>query len=242
MAPASARAALRPVSRLAAKRPWSRSKRFGRAIDPQANGDLVGLDGSGGRWHLPARVLQAGSVCYCCGLGDDLGLELALAFLFGCVVYAFDPSPRVSAVTADVAELEDSFSFSSLGVWSNDRMLSFYAADRSSQAQEVGSWSTTPRRGRLRMEASARSLSSLMQELGHGEIDLLKLDIEGAEGEVLGAAVEDGVDIRAISARFRSGRRMVETTSMLEEAGYLPVAADGPRVTLLSRAALGDSI
>jgi FkbM family methyltransferase len=238
----SVRAGLtRPVSALAARSPWSRSNRFARSVNGRAKGELVGLEGSGGRWQLPTRVLAAGSVCYCCGLGDDLGLELALGFLYGCVVYAFDPSPRVSALAADVPGVEDCFSFSALGVWSGDGILSFYAADGASQPQEVGSWSTTPRRDCLRMEASARSLSSLMRELDHPEIDLLKLDIEGAEGEVLRAAVEDGIEIGAISARFRSRTSMVETTSMLGEAGYRPLAVEGSSVTLLSETAAGDS-
>jgi FkbM family methyltransferase len=174
-------------------------------------------------------------------LGDDLGLELALGFLFGCAVFAFDPSPRVSALAADVPGVEDCFSFYALGVWSGDGILSFYAADGATRPQEVGSWSTTPRSDCLRMEASARSLSSLMRELDHPEIDLLKLDIEGAEGEVLRAAVEDGIGIGAISAKFRSRSTMVETTRMLEGAGYRPVAVDGSRVTLLSETAASHS-
>ena len=42
-------------------------------------------------------------------------------------------------------------------------------------------------------EAPCRSLGSLMRELGHDRIDLLKVDIEGAEHRVVRSMLESGI-------------------------------------------------
>ena len=41
-----------------------------------------------------------------------------------------------------------------------------------------------------------------MKELGHKKLDLLKLDIEGAEYEVIESIIEDNLDIKLICVEF----------------------------------------
>ena len=45
-----------------------------------------------------------------------------------------------------------------------------------------------------------------MRELNHSRLDLLKLDIEGAEFEVLNSMIEDGVDATVLCIRVRPAR------------------------------------
>jgi len=46
------------------------------------------------------------------------------------------------------------------------------------------------------------SLSTIMQRLGHKEIDLLKMDIEGAEYKVIDDLIKDKLPIRQIAVEF----------------------------------------
>jgi len=52
------------------------------------------------------------------------------------------------------------------------------------------------------IEVTVRRLSTIMRELGHGAIDLLKMDIEGAEYEVVADLLECGVDVRQLLVEF----------------------------------------
>ena len=79
-----------------------------------------------------------------------------------------------------------------------------------------------------------------MRELGHAEIDLLKLDVGGAEREVLRGALDDGVDIGVICVDSDSRRGLSETASLLrDELGFQAVAVAGAAATFVSDAATG---
>ena len=78
-----------------------------------------------------------------------------------------------------------------------------------------------------------------MSELGHDRIDLLKLDIEGAEYEVLDHVLSRNIPVGAICVEFHktpSIEPMIETSRRLCEAGYEPIHVDGFDVTFVSGA------
>ena len=52
------------------------------------------------------------------------------------------------------------------------------------------------------IEVPVRRLSTIMRELGHGAIDLLKMDIEGAEYEVIADLLACGADVRQLLVEF----------------------------------------
>jgi Methyltransferase FkbM domain len=43
-----------------------------------------------------------------------------------------------------------------------------------------------------------------MSELGHGRIDLLKLDVQGAEYEILSSVIDRRLDVRIVCAELHS--------------------------------------
>ena len=62
-----------------------------------------------------------------------------------------------------------------------------------------------------------------MKELGHAEIDLLKMNIEGAEYEVLQSILEDRIYPRIISLTFEGQSpfmKAISWTKRLRQAGY----------------------
>jgi FkbM family methyltransferase len=144
--------------------------------------DLVRLGSRYGGWVVPEAMLVPGAVCYCAGLGEDGSFDLELAVRYRCRVFVFDPTPRsieyASRKLAGVSRLQ----FKPVGLWSEARTMRFYAprdTDHVSHSvmnlQRTADW----------FEAPCLGLRDLMTEWGHHRIDVLKLDIEGAEYAVL---------------------------------------------------------
>ena len=78
-----------------------------------------------------------------------------------------------------------------------------------------------------------------MRELGHDRIDLLKLDIEGAEYELLDAMFESDIRPMVMCIEFHktSGiRPMLRAASRTRAIGYDAVAVDGYDVTFVRTA------
>jgi FkbM family methyltransferase len=143
-----------------------------------------------------------------------------------------DPTPRASAYVAEVARDLERFTFLPVGLWKRDEVKRFYAPQDSAHVshsilnlQQTESF----------FDAPCRRLSSLMRELGHERLDLLKLDIEGAEYTVLDSLLEDGVDVRMLCVEFDEAyhaldrhylRRIATAVQRLSDAGYEILAVD----------------
>lgn len=199
----------------------------------QSRHDLVRLGSPYGGWIVPSDAVQAHSVCYCVGVGEDISFDLALMERFGCEVHAFDPTPRaIEFVRRNAADVPR-FHFHPVGVWDRDELLRFYAPSNPAHVshsvmnlQQTDSY----------FEAPCRSLTSLMKELGHTRIDLLKLDVEGAEHRVIAAMLEHGVTVKVLCVEFdeatmeltpESRQRIVATADALASHGYQLVAQEG---------------
>ena len=143
-----------------------------------------------GGWIVPTRLLGPTTRCYCGGVGEDVSFDLGLIERFGCEVFAFDPTPRAIAYAEPIAQREPRFRFMPVGLWSSDTVLKFYQPKDPTHVshsvvnlQGTSDW----------FEASVRTIGSIMAELGHAPIDLLKLDIEGAEHAVLASILDAGI-------------------------------------------------
>ncbi|RYF85668.1 MAG: FkbM family methyltransferase [Chitinophagaceae bacterium] len=81
-------------------------------------------------------------------------------------------------------------------------------------------------------EATVDRLSSIMKEQNHSHIDILKLDIEGAEFEVIDTMIADNIDIRVFCVEFHtreteSLKEIQQTITKLEDAGYFVISRKG---------------
>ena len=199
----------------------------------QSRHDLVRLGSGYGGWIVPSSAVQADAVCYCVGVGEDISFDLALMERFGCAVHAFDPTPRAIDFVRQNASDVPRFHFHPVGVWERDEQLRFYAP---SNPAHVSHSVMNLQQTDAFFEAPCRSLESLMKQLGHARIDLLKLDIEGAEHRVIAAMLEHGVTVKVLCVEFdeatmeltaQSRQRIVATADALASHGYLLVAQEG---------------
>lgn len=156
-------------------------------IRPDEQVDLVRAGSSYGGWWIPPRLLAPGVVAYCVGAGEDITFDRALHDA-GCTVRTFDPTPRAIAHVEKEAPRSDRFTFRPIGLWSSDTEIRFYAPRVPGHVSHsaVNLYGTDNY-----FVAPVRTLRSLMRESGDEHIDLLKMDVEGAEVAIIDALAED---------------------------------------------------
>ncbi len=217
-----------------------------------------------GGWYVPSDLLNAQSICYCIGAGEDISFDIELINRFDCHVYTFDPTPRAQRHVEGLRQSSqernsktvtyspsdsyrcDSITLANLhffpyGIWSEEGVMRFYAPKDSAH---VSHSLVNLQRTETYFEAECRTLRTVMQELNHDAITLLKLDVEGAEYGILDSMLSDNIFPRIICVEFDEGRnakdncyfsRIQEVINKLKRAGYLATFFDGWNVTFIAR-------
>jgi FkbM family methyltransferase len=182
---------------------------------------LVRIGTEYGGWYCCRALLGPGRIAMCCGAGEDISFDVALNAHWSMRVICVDPTPRsVSHVQALLAASRDhqpmlieagpavydlsgfrpeQFTFCARALWSSDGTLELFAprdpVNVSYSAVNLQGTSDT-------ILVRASTVHSLLAELGVEGIALLKLDIEGAEYEVLRSMLTDGVRPEQLLVEF----------------------------------------
>ena len=140
-------------------------------------------------------------------------------------MYAFDPTPRsVEWVKQNVRTAK--FVFHEVGLASTDGTASFAPPRKADHASYSGGKSSKMHDPASPLFHVSR-LATIMRRLGHQQIDLLKLDIEGFEYEAIDDMVSSGLRPQALAVEFhhrmygysdKDTRRAVDE---LRRAGYV---------------------
>jgi FkbM family methyltransferase len=208
------------------------SRLFARLVRPSSDEPVTALGDGYGTWDVPLGRLPDEAICYCAGVGEDTQFDEALMAL-GHRVYAFDPTPRAIAHAAQVVADHPEYTFLPVGVWSADDTLRFYAP---SNPAHVSHSALNLQHTDAYFEAEVMSLPSLMERLGHDRVDLVKLDIEGAEHEVIPHLISSGITPRVVCLEFDQPmplRRCLRLVGQLRQAGFVPVKVRGWNVTFV---------
>jgi FkbM family methyltransferase len=148
-------------------------------IDTEIPTEVLGGPGYG-EYTMSTEGLGASSVVYSFGIGEDASWDKALIERFGCQVYAFDPTPRSIAY---VKNMPEKFVFQPIGVAGYDGGATFFPPAKPGHVSHtLRHFSYTEDKS---FKVPVKKLPTIMKELGHTHIDILKIDIEGAEYEVI---------------------------------------------------------
>ena len=182
-------------------------------------------------WNYIGERLGPESVVYSLGVGDSIDFDMALIRQFGLTVYAFDPTPYAMQ-WLQKQDLPANFVFNPWAASVSDGLLRLYRrVNRRGRAAEV-MWTADESAGDSDdyLDAPAYTLRTMMQKLGHERIDLLKMDVEGAEFLILDAL--HTIEIRpssfwssftiAFPGLEKNARRAVSTCCAGSATRYLP--------------------
>jgi FkbM family methyltransferase len=218
-----------------------RSLFFSMNYQPQVQVDCAteyhGSDYGG--WTICPTHLNTDSIVYSLGVGEDITFDLSLIAQYGVQVYAFDPTPKsVNWVRAQV--LPDQFRFIPMGMLDHDGTVTFYPPENPDFVSHTISPEQYPTSDRA-INLPIRRLVSVMTKLGHSQIEVLKMDIEGSEYRVIDDMLRCGIEVgqllvefhhrfkgigvrktkRAIKALNRRGYRIFAVSKSGEEVSFI---------------------
>ena len=198
--------------------------RFGRAYRPPKIHDLGAtmFGGEGyGAWPCLTQRLNRESIVYSFGIGFDTGFDRALIERFGLSIYAFDPTPRVVEWLQQHPQ-PAAFKFSPLGLAWMEGELAFAAPTHENAVS--GTIVPDAVLNQDTVMVPVARLSTIMSNLGHDRLDVLKIDIEGAEYAVLDDMLKSDILPDQLLVEFHHGKR---------RKGKYPVSATKKRVNAL---------
>jgi FkbM family methyltransferase len=140
-------------------------------------------------------------------------------------VVAFEPQPealRRFKANLSFNYIEAPVSLIEAAAWDEDATLSFQA-----DAGNLGGGSAVIDHGHAPVAVPARAVASVLAELGVAKVDMLKIDIEGAEDRVLAgllAQAPPALHPRWLIVENGGGRWALDLPQILADHGYAPVA------------------
>ena len=166
---------------------------------PQLSRSLVKLGSDYGGYSVDLSAIDSSAIVYSLGIGQDISFDLSLIERFGVNVEAFDPTPKVQKWIASQS-LPPEFHFHPEGIARHDGEEAFYLPPR----EDWVSHSIIPARqyGNQSVRLPVLRLSTAMKRLGHTHIDILKMDIEGAEYAVIEDIVSSEIPVNQLLVEF----------------------------------------
>lgn len=132
-------------------------------------------------WSIPRDFLRANSVVVDVGLGEDVSFSRALADTYGCRVHGFDPTPRAIAYMKSLDAA--SFDVHEFGVAGSTGTATFYLPNDESYVS--GSLVRAEHVGNKSIDVRLLGMRDVLRTIGADHVDLLKVDIEGAEYDLI---------------------------------------------------------
>jgi FkbM family methyltransferase len=211
-----------------------------------------------GGFYYPETLdgLNENSIIYCVGAGEDISHDIELAHQLNSSVYIFDPTPRsiqhVNYIKDIYNNLQqptnsknfgggdksymqriienkinaDKINFYDYGLYIKDDIMKFY---KPSNEDYVSHSVVKGMKGEKFINVKVKSLNTIMKELKHDKIDLLKIDIEGCECDVIDKMINDKIFPKYVAVDFDLGwhgekikdrERCMNTIKLLQNNGY----------------------
>jgi FkbM family methyltransferase len=178
-------------------------------------------------WICPDHVTRD-SIFYSFGIGEDITFEQSMIEAHHVTIHAFDPTPA-SIAWVKAQSLPAPFKLHETGIAAFDGKAEFFPPENPRYVSHTIIDRKATKSHAISVEV--RRLSTTMRELGHEHLDILKMDVEGAEYKVLEDIIQSKIAIQQILVEFHhrfpgvgigATRRAVE---LLNEAGYYIFAA-----------------
>lgn len=174
-----------------------------------------------GGWVIKRGSVQTDSIIYSFGVGEDITFDLSLIDKYGCIVHAFDPTPKsIEWITSQ--ETPNKLKFYDYGISDFDGAQKFFPPEN----PEFVSHSIFELGDKTPIEFRVKKLDSIMSFLNHNHISVLKMDIEGSEYSVIDYICQNNVSVDQILVEFHHRfdnvgfEKTIDSILKLNEAGF----------------------
>lgn len=221
----------------------------------------IRLGSAYGGWTFVPLPSLPHAVVVSAGAGEDVTFDVELATQFGCRVILVDPTPRAVQHFRDLerrigeaarvpyspggCQNVDAYDLSSIApgqlqldgraLTGTSGTVRFYAPkDPADVSYSIVNFQNDYATDTEWIDVPSVSVKDLLETLGVADVELLKLDIEGAEIEVIPAILDHGVRPRQILVEYdelnwpspRSKRNFDRVHAQLVNVGYVVTAFD----------------
>jgi len=152
-----------------------------------------------GGWDVIGDSLGPDSVVYSCGVGEDASFDIELINEFDLEIYAFDPTPR-SILWVKQQNFSCKFIMYEYGIADFNGDAKFTPPTNPNHVSHT--MLECPQSEDSAIVVPMKRLETIMHELGHTDIDILKLDIEGAEYSVINDLHDGNIRPKQILVEF----------------------------------------
>lgn len=190
----------------------------------------------GADWWIPKNVVNSDFIFYSAGVGTNVSFDISLIKKYGLNVYAFDPTPKaIDFVQKNILSKFSKFIFIPIGLWNNNTQQRFYVPKSTTHvSHSIVNLQKTDNF----FVAQCASLKTIMNLLNHKKIDMLKIDIEGAEYTVLNSMIKDNIFPRILCIEFDQPASLFKIMAMarrLLDHDYLLIKKDYFNFTFIKR-------
>ena len=153
-----------------------------------------------GGFYINLDSLNKESIIYSVGIGEDVSFDLELIDKIKCNIYPFDPTPKaVNFVERNISD--NRFIFSKFGLSNISNHLTFYLPKNDKHVSgSLKKLKTVSKDKTIQLEF--KTLSDIMKMFNHDTISLLKMDIEGAEYDIISDILDNQIQIKQMVVEF----------------------------------------
>jgi len=207
---------------------------------PQISCNKLTLGNNLANWTINTEEISKNSIIYSFGVGLDISFDLELIKRYGVRVYAFDPSPG-SINWLKIQARPAEFIFYPYGLGGKNAKVEFgFTGTTSNSSATILSNISDVKESFI---AEIKTLKTIMNELGHSHIDILKMDIEGAEYEAIQNILDENIPVRQLLVEFHHRFRTVgikptrNAVRLLKKSGFkiFHISANGEEISFYNK-------
>ena len=192
-----------------------------------------------GGFYIHPDNLTPDSIVYSFGIGEDTSFDENVLTQHACRVFAFDPTPKSIQWLAG-RHIPSGFSFLPFGISDKDGTIDFFLPKNPDHVSGSLALQVNVDQSN-RISVPVKRLQTIMQELGHTHIDVLKMDIEGSEYDVITDILVSNLNIDQLLIEFHDRfyenghKKTKQAIEQLKSIGYeiFAVSASGQEISFI---------
>ncbi len=193
------------------------------SVKPNIECNKLRMGHGDGEWCICPDAIDHSSIIYSFGVGFDISFDLAIIERFGAQVHGFDPTP-LSKDWIQRQSISSNFKFHSYGLANYNGVAEFFLPLNHGVSYTM----SFDVESKKEAKCEVFRFETILEKLCHEKIDIVKLDIEGAEYDVIPDLLEKKNRIGQLLIEFH--HRMMKTEQglertkqaikMIEDAGF----------------------